>query len=116
MQIGGWWDRGGALTSLWPSCESSTMYFTMISIYCCELLLPLITLSSNQYVSTPQEEATNKSTSCELNSAFCHLKLGDYKRAIDACDRVLDVDPCNAKVVGLNPCRESPLKSCTVPV
>lgn len=46
-----------------------------------------------------QEEARNMTTSCELNIAFCHIKMGDYTRACDACDRVISREPSNAKVI-----------------
>eukprot|EP00116_Pleurobrachia_bachei_P019360 sb/3479622/ len=40
-----------------------------------------------------------KLTPAQLNSALCHLKLGDNKKAISCADKVLDVEPKNIKAL-----------------
>eukprot|EP00164_Ancoracysta_twista_P003134 GFYU01004181.1.p1 GENE.GFYU01004181.1~~GFYU01004181.1.p1 ORF type:complete len:470 (+),score=142.96 GFYU01004181.1:122-1411(+) len=53
------------------------------------------------YAFSDEEKASGKAALVPIhsNTAFCHLKMGDFKETIKACDKALTIDADNTKVL-----------------
>merc|ERR1712187_28452 len=54
---------------------------------------------SHKYKDEHRTKAHTLKTACELNIALCYLKLKDFLRARDTCERILKSEPNNIKAL-----------------